>query len=321
MPTYTRFKNIGSIQDLGITDQLIPNLTSFIDWGLLNADGFFNVSVGGSGAYVTDNSRLRPVQDRAFTQGRVWEGHRINWVWESGLEGSYQPIRVTGVHVNSVFYPSSTTGTNSHFVDYPNGRIIFNNAISTGSVVKAAFSYKWAKITDFENPLFQQALHRAYRTDDNYLNFGSGDRNLLGQARFEFPVVAIEIAPRQRRSPYQIGGGEWIYQDVNFHILAEKKPDRNKLIDILAPQTDKTIYLYDINKIADSGRYPLNVNGSLASGALCYPALVEGQDVGGFRWRKATFENTEGKQFNQVNTNLWYGIVQTTLKIDLPFAY
>lgn len=322
MPTYTRLKNVTSIQDMGITEQLVPNLISFIDWGLLNADGFFNVTVGGSSANAGDLSRLRPVKDNSFGTGvtstRTWEGFRSNWVWESGVEGSYQPAHVTGVHVNGTFYSLGATGSFAHYVDYPNGRVVFNTAIPTGSVVKAAFSYKWARIMEFENPWFQQALYRAFRTEDNYLSYGSGDRNSLSQARFEFPVVAIEIAPRQRREGYQIGGGEWIYQDVNLHILSEKKADRNKLVDVLAPQENKTIFLYDINKIADSGRFPLSVNGSIASGALSYPALVQEQVLGGFRWRRMTFMDTEAKRFDQINTSLWYGIVQTTLKIDLP---
>lgn len=322
MPTYTKLKNIDSIQDITLTEQLVPNLISYLDWGLLNADGFFNVTVPSSGSYASDFTRLRPVKDNSLstsaTTTKAWEGFRSNWVWESGIERNTQPFHVSGVYVNGTFYNSSTTGTYAHYIDYNNGRVIFNNPLSTGSVVKAAFSYKWARVMEFENPWFQEALFRAYRIESNYTSFGSGDRNKLAQQRFDFPAIAIEITPRQRRTPYQLGGGQWVYQDVNFHILAEKRPDRNKLIDILGSTDDKTIYLYDINKIADSGMFPLSANGSIASGALSYPALVNGQELGGFRWRRVTFTDTEAKNFNQIDSNLWYGIVQTTLKIDLP---
>ena len=52
---------------------------------------------------------------------------------------------ISGVYVDDTFYPSDTTGTYSHKVDYFNGRIIFDNAIASTSKVQAEFSYKYSK--------------------------------------------------------------------------------------------------------------------------------------------------------------------------------
>ena len=232
MPTYTRFKNVDSVNDTTISPQLTANLISYVDWGLLNADGFFNVNTSSSGGYASAQSRLRAVQERPHSTGKVWEGFRANWVWESGLEGNYQPIRVSGVTVNNTFYPSSTAGTYAHRVDYPNGRVVFDNAISTGLVVKAAFSHKWVQVIDKEHPWFREVLYQSYAIASNYNAFGSGDRNLLAQQRFQLPAIGVEAIDNQTRSPYQIGGGEWIYRVLALRLnVSYRAPMISMIID------------------------------------------------------------------------------------------
>ena len=53
---------------------------------------------------------------------------------------------ISGVYVDGAFKPSTITGTYAHHVDYFDGRVVFDTAIPTGSVVQAEFSYKWINV-------------------------------------------------------------------------------------------------------------------------------------------------------------------------------
>jgi hypothetical protein len=142
MPTYTRLKGIQNINDSTLCDQLESNLIEFFNWGLLCIGGFANAATGVVGVVGGDVSRLRPVIDPGYTDGQVWEGFRQNWVWESGIEYPVQPVQVSGVYVNGMFYPSNSVGQYAHHVNYPWGRIVFDTALPLTSVVQANYSYR-----------------------------------------------------------------------------------------------------------------------------------------------------------------------------------
>jgi hypothetical protein len=114
MPSYTRLKGVTDVSQSTLCDQLESNIIEFFNWGMLCIGGFNNVQIGAaSGAYGGDMSRLRPVSDPNYINGQVWEGFRQDWVWQSGIEYVVQPIPVSGVYINSVFYPLNTTGVYS----------------------------------------------------------------------------------------------------------------------------------------------------------------------------------------------------------------
>ena len=80
--------------------------------------------------------------------GGFWK----NWVWQVGLRlqmadaplvSNMYNSGISGVYVDDTFYSSSTTGTYSHKIDYFNGRVIFDNAIPSGSKVQAEHGYKY----------------------------------------------------------------------------------------------------------------------------------------------------------------------------------
>ena len=99
MPTYTSLKFIDSVGKTTLSQQLQDNLVEFFSWGLIDKGGFFNVNIPAVGLYGGNKHQLRLVDDPNYTAGQVWEGYRNNWVWESGLSTSTQPIAVSGVFV------------------------------------------------------------------------------------------------------------------------------------------------------------------------------------------------------------------------------
>ena len=57
--------------------------------------------------------------------------------------GVAAPIVNSGIIVDGIFYATaSTTGTFARIIDFPDGRVIFNAALSGSPTVEANFSYK-----------------------------------------------------------------------------------------------------------------------------------------------------------------------------------
>ena len=313
-------KGIIQVKDASMSDQIEANLISLFDWGLLNRGGFTNITVPTSGTYGGDKSRLRPVKDPAFTDGKVWEGYKYNWAWESGLNNAIQPIQVSGVFVNSTFHPLGEAGNYNFYVDYPRGRIVFNNSgLPTTSIVQCSFSPKWCHVTIAESPQARIAIDEVYRVDKpEYLAFGSGDWNILSYNRATYPLLAVEVVPNSNFTGLELGGGQIQFQDVLFHIFAQTRQERNKLFDIVQEQNDLHFFMYDLNRIADYNAYPLDAYGSIASGAKTFPQLLAPTGDGGYRWRMVYIDKMRAQVNEQTNLNLFHALIRATLEIWRP---
>lgn len=320
MPSYTRLKGVTDIAQSTLCDQLESNIIQFFNWGMLCIGGFGNVVIGSaSGAYGGDMSRLRSVSDPNYINGQVWEGFRQDWVWESGIEYPIQPIQVSGVYVNNVFYPIDSTGVYSHHVNYPLGRVTFDNPLPTdGSVtVQANYSYRLFTFQSSDQNWFRQVMFESFRVDkSDFLQFGSGVWNVLAQDRVQLPAVVIDVIPRRSMYGYELGGTVQVHQDILFHMFSENPYDRKSMLDYITYQKDKTIPLFDKNLVAAANAYPLDYNGSIASGAMCFPDLVKPTGQGGFFWRGGTFVNMNSQE--TISTPpLYQAVVRCTFEVNL----
>ena len=307
MSTSDQLKGFDNLGKYSYTEILEHNLIAFFDWGFINKGGFTNINIPTSGSYGGDFSKLRPVSDARYTNGQVWESARLNWVWESGLETSTQPISISGVFVGSTFYPSSG---GQFYIDYPNGRIIFNSAISLTSNVKVAHSFKWVNVCSADNvPWLRRTQTNSYRVDNSNFLIGSGDYLIFGQSRLQLPFVAIEIADGDYDG-FQIGGGHYYRARVKLHVLAEDKSSVERISNAIASQDDKQIFIYDSNRIASDNRFPLDYRGSIASGALTYPQLVRYSGDSGYRLTdgllagKMSILDTQTQSFQRLTGNI-----------------
>jgi hypothetical protein len=318
MPEYTSLKGITQIGNSTLCDQLKANLVEFFNWGMLGIGAFTNVTRSSEGAYGASPAQLRLVEDKNYTIGQVWESHRQDWVWQSGVDYAYQPIQISGVYVNNTFYSSSTTGTYEHTVNYPLGRVVFTNPIPTGSTVEVNYSYRDVSFYTSDAPWFKEVLFNSYRVDDpQFTQYGSGVWTTLAQNRIQLPAVVVETVPRRTLIPMQLGGGQWVKQDVLFHVLTETPWDRDKLLDILTYQKEKTILSFDKNAMADANRFPLDYQGSIASGAMCYPDLIKYPEDGGFYWKKILFEDMQAQDAPSMPP-LYRAVVRGSFRIDFP---
>lgn len=261
------------------------SIKEFLNWGFLQAKAYTNVDTSSSDLYSNNHSTLRPVKDPNFADGKIWEAPRKNWVWESGLNSS--PNQCSGVYVSGVFYLPNDA-TYGHYVDYPNGRIIFNSAISTSLPVKAKYSYKNIAFADADSvPFFQQIQTNSLRIDQEQFGyFGSGDWFRINDTRIQLPLVAIESVDRSSFKPYQLGGGIVATKEFLIHSVSEDGGNLSqKIADIISMQGGRGIYGIDTNKIAQDNKFPITPSGTIASGALTYPQMVaSGVQDGGYRW-------------------------------------
>jgi hypothetical protein len=315
MPSYTRLKGIVDINEVTFSDMVEDNLIDFFNWGMLCIGGFGSVQVGSSG----EASRLAPVKHPDYLDGQVWQGFRQDWVWETGIEYSIQPIPVTGVWVNGTFYSGNTTGVYKHHVNYPLGQIVFDTPIAYtgGTTVETSYSYRLYTFQSSDSEWFRAVMFQSFRVDDSqFLQFGSGVWNVLAQDRVQLPAVVVEVVPRRQVSGFELGGTSTVQQDILFHIFSETPWHRKKMIDVITFQKDKTIPLYDENKVAAADRYPLDYGGSIASGALTFPDMVKPTGQGGFYWRGGTFLQV-GSQETISTPPLYQAVVRTTFEVNL----
>lgn len=318
---HVKLKGVTNIGGDLLNKQLKYGLSEYFKWSLLNIGAFQNISLGQQNVRSGDLSRLRLAKDPSYADGRVWEGYRSDWVWETGVSSTYvneQPIQISGVYIGGVFYPSNTTGAQAHIVDYPNGRIIFDTAIATNSVVKAEFSHRTVNVLNADVPWFRELMFDSDAVDRyDFLRSGSGNWSQHPLNRYQLPAVGIEIVPRRRSTGYQLGGGQVVHQDVMFHIISANADDRDQLVDIFAYQKYKTIFLPDKNRLKLDRAMPLDYRGMKVTNPKTYPQIVAPTGVGGYRWNKLYFADVHSQEMGQINPKLFGAIVRATTEVIL----
>lgn len=315
--TYELFNGVTDIKADFYSQNLLYGITDWCRWASLQGGAFQNVIKGqSSGLYGGHPSILRPVSTPNYNNGQVWEGIRSDWVWETGLSYSVTPRDMSGVYVNDTFYDTSTTsGTYAHHVNYPLGRVVFDTAIPTGSNVKADYSFRTISFAPTKEPWLQELLYGSLEIErSDFYVMSSGSHSQLSHARRQMPAVGIELSTRRGYSPFQLGGGQYIYQDIIYYVLAENSEDRNQLLDILSNQNDKTIWIPDRKMMKENAGYPhsLDYRGVPVSSPKQFPDLILPTGEGGFRWSKIRFTNTTSQPWDTVNGWLYRGEVKTT---------
>lgn len=315
MSDYLNLKGFDSVFSTTLNNELQDNIVEFLDWALLEKGNYQNITLGELSHNNQDYSQLKFVPSSASGQyGKEWQGFRQNWIWQSGISYNPSPLvgtnnnypGLSGIYINNTFYPPSTSGQYSYKVDYFNGKVIFKNPIPSSTKVQAEYSYKYINIIYANSlPWLREVQYRSLDIPNGFNN--STDFSLPADANIQLPAIAIEIVPRRTMRGYQLGGGQWVETDVLFHCLAEDEYTRNKLVDIISLQNDKTIYMFNSNKIANYGSFPLDYMGTPISGALRYPDLIHQFPRGGLR-----FKNSSVQGMDLINTNFYAGIVRLT---------
>lgn len=282
----TNFKGVFNIGDATISPLVEANLTTWLDWCTLGIGGFFNVSVNQSGAFGGNWSRLHlaNAEEEGFSKGEVWEGVRKNWAWETGISYSTQPTQVTGIYVNNTFYSGVVPTGSGWNVNYPLGRIEFDNAMPITSDIRVAYAHKYYSYETSRVGWFRELAYRSFRPDEDSLEtYGSGIKTVLNHNRIQLPAVVVEVEANTKLTGLQLGGGQWMYKTVKFHVFAENPWDCTKMVDILTSQNETTISGFDLNTMAENSGMPLTPEGYTWSGTKVYPQLLSDYPWGTIR--------------------------------------
>jgi len=311
--SFSELKGFSDLSENLLDDQLRANIISFLDWGFICKGNFNNVRIPTSGLYGGNEEVLKPVKDPRFTQGQVWQAYRNNWVWQSGLPSATQPIPISGVYINSTFYPSNTSGAYAHYVDYPRGRIVFNTAISTSATVKVEYSHKMVNIVDAdETPFIREIQNGSFRLDSAaFQSLASGDYAILPDSKIQTPLVAVEVTSDTRFSPYALGGGQYTRTKVLCHIMADDARLAKKIATAIAIQNEKAINTFDVNEVSSNNKAPLTYKGSIAPGALNHPDMVTT-----YEWKKLCITNVNSQEGTWLDS-VYYIPVSFTAEVIL----
>jgi len=322
LTNYTRLKSLTNISSIDMLTELENNLKCFLDWGLLGAGGWIDVSIPQTGIAGGSDHVLKYIQDPAYTNGQVWEGFRKDWVWETGVEfddddSNAEPTTITGVQVDGTMYGSGDATYGWH-INYPQGRVIFDSAVATTSDVQLSFSYRWAQVNVVDSTPWWQSLQYG-SMDSNELHFTQsthrGEWNIGSHHRVQMPTILIETVPPGGGRAYELGNSSLIIeQDVLFHVFTESRVERNKIVDFLRNVQHQTIYLFNTDDIIAATGWPLDYRGMLV-GSNMYPDLVAATGDGGYRWKKCRVDNVNISTMVLPHPQLYGGVVRWNLEI------
>jgi hypothetical protein len=264
-----------------LTTQLEQNIVSFIDDGLLKIGAFGNVDSTFSNIYGSNMHVLRPSSDVHNINYTLWHTPRENWVYEE-VTGNYTPIAFSGITVDGSFYPAPTGNeTIGYTVNYKEGTVSFDSPVSPSSTVTASYSYKLFNVEVANNSRIWKTIQtNSFKGSDfNNSTFASGDYNVPPEHRTQLPAIIVESVNRSVNRPFRLGDTSLLsIQSVLVHTISEHKADCDKINDILNRQQGRYIDLYDLNKLVESGTYPLNFDGSVNTGMLEYDEILDNRD-------------------------------------------
>ena len=314
---YTKFNKVSHIGNTLLSSEIENNMKWFLDWAFLGIGGWSNVTMPTSGAFGGTFDTLRLVNDPSYSNGQVWEGARKDWVWETGssYEG-HDPIQISGVYVNGVL-KGTGDATYGHHYNYPLGRVVFDNPISTSDTVKVEYSYRNVQVyVADEAPWWDELQYNSLRVDDAYYSStGSGSWGILANHRVQMPAIVLETVPRRRFKPYQLGDtSQFVQQDIVFHIVGENRWWRNQLVDILSYQIDSQVWLFKTDTLIESGAYPLDYRGMKVASPLNYNNVVNTPQ---YRYLLARMTDMSITEMESYDARLHEGTVRATLEVVL----
>lgn len=306
------FNNIENINEMFSISSLEDNIKMFIDYALLEIGSFINVNrptpdiAGNNGFHI-----LKMVNDPTLPN-RVWEAQRKDWVYESEITyNNTSPLNINGIYINNTFIPVTDSGPYSYQINYPLGRIVFNNPIDPNILVEAEYSYRFIQVIKSSFAPWFIELQK-YSNDSSKFQF-FGDHFITSNHRVQLPCIVIELAPRTILTPYELGSiKNYITQDVLFHILAENKSRAVNICDLLLAQKDNTFNLYDINKIIKENIADTDVIGQKNPNRRPYKELANSIS---YIKNRCIIKNSTITGFSNIHNDLYAAVARWSVEI------
>lgn len=298
--------NSGGFGGYELTDHLQYNLKWFIDWNLLNRGAYGIYEYDSASWYDDDESQLHLVPDERYEEGRVWEGAGREWVWESGVllgSGAIDPFRVSGVYINSTFYPITSSGINRHHVDYLNGRIIFDEPKSADDDIRVEFTRRSVHVGFADDREFRDMMLNAV---EEFLTDSLPSGTVSREHQVWFPSIFIEVSTGKQRG-LQLGGGQIKTRYVIFHIFADNPSDRNLLMDWMDYQSRTAFWMADLNNIT----FPFDEYGDIVPDITNWVDMVSANP-----WKRMRVVNSNPQSINSLNSQVFRARVTWEIETD-----
>jgi hypothetical protein len=296
----------------GLTNIIESNLKIYYDWALLSVGAWSEVDIPSSGAYGGDYSKLRLVDDPSYSLGQVWEAPRKDFVWETGI--NYENTTGSIIDPQPVGVPqvNSAPTTQPYHINYPQGKVIFDNPQPTNADIHLQYSYRYIQIYLADNaPWWKELQFNSHRVDSTqFAQLGSGEWSLFGEHRVQLPAVVIESVPRGTSKGWELGSSsKEVSRNILFHFFAETSYERNNLMDIFSLQNDRKIVLFDTNAVSLAQDFPLNYRGELLTNNH-YSNLKDT-----YGWRKCFMHDAAIVGIAQLAPSLYNFAVKTTMEV------
>jgi len=308
----TTFQGVGNISQDLLLNIVEANFKTYFDWAFLDLGAWFDAEVG---EYTINSStvqqaQLLPVADEAYTDGQVWQGIRKDWVFESGCHTTMNPVQISGLTVDGAFhsYPGGDFAVN-----YPDGRVVFDTPMGIGATVLMNYSYRAVQVYRASDaPWFSELQYSSFNNSNpDIQRMEDGNWSIAGNSRIQLPAIIIDPISRSNSIPYEMGSRELVIsQDIGFHVIAETKNERNKLLDILRLQQGLTLDLYDTNDVAQAETFPLGPNLDKNPSGLMYPDLVSN-----YHYTKCYLKTVNLYEIRSISPNLHQGLARATVEI------
>jgi len=298
--------NIAGFGGYTLTDQLLYNLKWFIDWGLVNKGAYSIYTYNSQSWYSDDESKLRPVGDERYEDGRVWEASAREFVWESGItvpSGGVSPFRVSGVYINNDFYPHDISGIYAHHIDYLNGRVIFNEPKNTTDDIRAEYTSRSVHVGFADDTEFRIIMLDAI---EEFLIDAPPSGTPSREHQIWLPSIFIEVNNGKQRG-LQLGGGQVKTRYITFHIFADNPQDRNLLMDWLDYQSRTVFLMADLNNII----FPFDEYGDIIDGITNWSQIAADNP-----WKKLRVVDSNSTMINSLNSRLFRARVAYEIEID-----
>jgi hypothetical protein len=101
-----------------------------------------------------------------------------------------------------------------------------------------------------------------------------------------------------------------------FYVVAENEAERNQIVDILAQQGNRSIWIYNLGLLQESANYPvdLDINGYPVDNPYCFPQLIAPTGDGGFQYRKVHLADMRIQSMQTINKALYLGTLRCTFE-------
>lgn len=256
---HLKFKGVCHFATTDLINNIELNLKLRFDWCFLQAGAFLNVSKDMAGPLsVGDWSSLKCVDG----VGYKWISVRKEWVYEDityiDIDGGTNTPTVPQIYIDNILQVSGYT------INYPEGMVIFDAPVSISASVQASYSYRYVQTyISKEAPWWQELQQNSFNLNDmHFTQSDCGDWSIGTEHRIQMPTVIIDSIPIGSLSGYSLGESKRkATQVVLFHVFAEDKSTRNKIVDIVRMQGDTAICSFDANYAAIDSALPLSCGG------------------------------------------------------------